>query len=418
MIVPLRRRLATGRAATIAIILSAVVALGAGWVLATNFQSSAQRDASTSPPESQPILATVATGNLVRQTTFSGRVVAENEESLTLASPTGAVRSVVTGRPVDKGATVGDGQVLTEVNGRPVFVVRSAFPFYRDVGLRDRGPDVAAIQDTLKHLGYVVEVDGEFGAQTEAAVSDWYVKNGYTPATRVVEDEPVAHVPATPPGGESIRTGDQPDTTHGKRAAYVPFSEMLGVKTLPSISLGGLVVGAAVGREDTADITLGSTVTKVVVEDLPSALTDIAQGDEVSIETGGITLTGRVASIEPRGEHGLSAGNEPAGNQNADEGAESKLTVTLIPSEPLAISDAKVRVISSQVVVGQEALLVPTIAIVDRGDGHQVVIVRRSEEEFIEVSVKVLGALDGRSAVVPTPSSSLRDGDVIRVGNS
>lgn len=397
------------------ILLVALVALTAGWALATAFQSSAQRDAATAPPTSSPILATVSTGNLVRQTAFSGSVVAENEESLSLAVPTGALRSVITGHPVTQGTAVSTGQVLTEVNGRPVFVVQSAFPFYRDVGFGDQGPDVTAIQETLKHLGYSLDVDGEFGAQTEQAVRDWYSRNSYTPATRDSEDDSSSSTSNSEPGQEDPPAGSDSGATRATSAAFVPLSEILGVKILPSASLSALAVGTAVGADAETDIVLGSTTTKVTFEAAPADLTYIAQGNEVSIETDGRILKGSVSSIAPIEP---SSPEASAGGQSENEESQSNSIVTVIPSEPIEASTAQVRVVSAQIIVQQEALLVPTIAVVDRGDTNQVVIVSRADGEFVEVEVSVLGALDGKAAIEPLSPSSVQDGDQVRVGFS
>lgn len=393
------------------LLLSALVALTAGWALATVFQSSAQRDAATAPPASTPILATVTTGKLVRETAFSGSIVAENQESLSLAVPSDALRSVVTAHPVNKGMTVTTGQVLTEVNGRPVFVVQSAFPFYRDVGVGDQGPDVASLQETLQSLGYSLDIDGSFGAQTEIAVRDWYATNHYAPATRGGEADSGASTsdPAARP--QDPKAG----TDSGTSTAFVPYSEILGVKVLPSASLSALAVGSAVGAEGESDIVLGSTTTTVTFEAAPADLTYIAEGGEVSIEADGGVTKGVVSSIES-----ITPGTQEdaeGGQPETDEPPSTSL-VTVIPSEPLQASNAKVRVVSSQVIVDEEALLVPTIAVVDRGDTNQVVIVRRPGGEFAEVEVTVLGALDGKAAIRPSSPSSIRDGDQVRVGSS
>lgn len=412
-----RRSPAMGRLVTFAIALSALVALAAGWGLATAFQSSAQREAATTPPSSSPILATVSTGNLVRQTAFSGVVVAENEESLTLAVPTGALRSVVTGHPVDKGATVDDGDVLTEVNGRPVFVIGSSFPFYRDVGFGDRGPDVEAIQNTLDHLGYAVDVDGQFGSQTESAVRDWYAKNGYVPATRNGEGDTEAASSHSESGDESGRTGDEANADRPTITAFVPVAEMLGVKTLPSISLTGLAVGAPVGSDGATDISLGSTTTKVTFDAAPADLAHITHGDEVTIEADGSSMAGRVTGIEQNTMSDSGSQDGSPGEQPESEGSQNS-TVTVIPAEPLETSSSRIRVVSEQVIVDEQALLVPAIAVIDRGGDHQIVVVARPDGDFVEVEVAVLGTLDGKAAVVPKSSSSLRTGDEVRVADS
>lgn len=411
MTAPVRRRLTRGRMIAVAIILSTVVALASGWGLASVFQSSAQRDAATKPPPSSPILATVASGSLVRQSIFSGVVRAENEDSLTLSAQAGASRSVVTGHPLEKGGSIDDGQIVTEVNGRPVFASRSGFPFYRDVGLGDQGPDVSALQDTLKHLGYSVDVDGKFGDQTAAAIRKMYVESGYAPATREINAAGGSQGEGNVPGNsDSPGNAQQSAMT----SVFIPLSELVGIKTLPSIALTGLNVGAPVGNEGTTDISLGSTTTKVTFEAAPADLAHIAEGSEVTIDTGAATVLGRVASVT----HLEASDADQLSEKPSSTDGESKSTVTVIPSEPLERSSSTVRIVSSETVVEEESLLVPAVAVIDRGDGHQVVVVKRSDGDFAEVEVSVLGTLDGRSAVEATSSDALKRGDEVRVGTS
>lgn len=415
VITPFPQRPVKSRMTAFVILLLGCTALASGWALAMVFQSSAQRDAATTPPAPSPILATVSTGNLVRQTAFSGSIIAENEEALSLAVPNGARRSVITGHSVAQGSTMNTGQILTEVNGRPVFVVKSAFPFYRDVGRGDQGPDVTAIQETLRYLGYSLAADGEFGAQTEMAVRDWYSKNGYTVATRDVDIDDASIASRSGASQEGPRADSDSVATRATSTAFVPYSEVIGVKTLPSASLTALAVGTAVGADGETDIVLGSTTTRVSFEAAPADLAHLDQGSEVSLEIDGLVSTGVVSSIAPIQP---GAQDEPADDQPEDAETQGRSAVTVIPSEPIEASRAKVRVVSSQVIVDQEALLVPSIAVIDRGDTNQVVVVRRRGGEFTEVAVTVLGALDGRSAISPSSPSSIQDGDQVRVGIS
>ncbi len=307
------------------------------------------------------------------------------------------------------------GEVLSEVNGRPVFVVRSAFAFYRDVGLGDQGPDVSAIQETLERLGYSLDVDGHFGSQTEAAVRQWYSKNGYTPATRDGGAHDGSSTSRSEPGQASPETGNESEAAPATSEAFIPFSEILGVTVLPAVSLGELAVGTAVGVEGETDIALGSTTTTVTFEAVPADLTSIAQGDEVSIDTGGSVVKGTVSSIEA-----IESGSqdESMEGQSEQDDTQSRSTVTVVPSEPLQMTSTEVRVVASQIVVAEDALLVPAIAVIDRGDTHQVVVVSRSDGEFAEVEVTLLGTLDGKAAIVPLRPSSLQEGDQVRVGSS
>ncbi|MEV4186652.1 peptidoglycan-binding domain-containing protein, partial [Streptosporangium canum] len=66
------------------------------------------------------------------------------------------------------------GQVLMQVNGRPVFAMEGKKPMYRPLVPGTEGDDVKQLQRALR-----VKVTGVFDAATVAAVKRWYAKRGY-----------------------------------------------------------------------------------------------------------------------------------------------------------------------------------------------------------------------------------------------
>jgi peptidoglycan hydrolase-like protein with peptidoglycan-binding domain len=83
--------------------------------------------------------------------------------------------AVVTATPLDVGERARFGDVLIEVSGRPIVLLRGELPAYRDLRPGDEGPDVRQLQEALRELGlYAGAGSGEYGPATAAGVSRLY----------------------------------------------------------------------------------------------------------------------------------------------------------------------------------------------------------------------------------------------------
>src|SRR5215470_2592091 len=92
----------------------------------------------------------------------------------------------VTKLPVKSGDRVRPGQVIAEIDGRPVILLRGRLPAYRELHVGDHGPDVAQLQRALQSLGYAdFDPPGSFGQSTAFALLLFYRHLGY--------DAPVFH---------------------------------------------------------------------------------------------------------------------------------------------------------------------------------------------------------------------------------
>jgi len=121
------------------------------------------------------------------EVTFRASVILEEElQELPLG-----LSGVVTDVFVEPAAVIESLRPILEVNGRPLFVVETAFPFYRDIAWRDTGPDVEALQRLLSSAGHPVAVDGDFGPKTQAALAAWYAQHGYEAPTGPADDRTV-----------------------------------------------------------------------------------------------------------------------------------------------------------------------------------------------------------------------------------
>jgi peptidoglycan hydrolase-like protein with peptidoglycan-binding domain len=99
--------------------------------------------------------------------------------------------AVVTAVRVGAGDEVGLGDVLVEVSGRPVLALAGKAPGYRDLRPGASGDDVAALQKSLRKLGFATRPDskGLFGRGTKRAVGELYDRVGHEAPTTGDEAE-------------------------------------------------------------------------------------------------------------------------------------------------------------------------------------------------------------------------------------
>jgi hypothetical protein len=170
------------RGTALALILGVVVAAaGGGWLAGRSITSPAEAAARAQPPE--PSLITVA----VEQTALSADVIARGDivfddpVSVSLSGATGEseVPPVVTKLP-EEGAELGEGALMVEVVGRPVFLMQGLIPVYRDLRPGAEGIDVLQFEQALARLGYLSESPDEvWTTATGAAVQALYDEAGY-----------------------------------------------------------------------------------------------------------------------------------------------------------------------------------------------------------------------------------------------
>lgn len=92
-----------------------------------------------------------------------------------------------------------------------LFLFLIPFPAAADVNLGDEGAEVKQIQEHLKWFGYTIDVDGQFGPQTDKAVRHWQKVNG------LVVDGIVGAITANSMGirGPSVQLTEPPNSPGG-----------------------------------------------------------------------------------------------------------------------------------------------------------------------------------------------------------
>lgn len=414
------RAFMTGAAVAILILL-----IAGTWVSATLFQSPAQREANAAAPAPQPVFAVVTKGTLSDQSAYSGIVSYSNETSLKV-TPAEAGRSVVTGSPAPVGAAVSSGELLTEVNTRPVFLVASPFDFFRNVGFGDEGADVRVLQEALVERGYLDHVDESYGAQTARAVTRWYLDAGYDAPTRQRPASSVSTSTTADPSRSVSQSGDtespSPKSSEPSQSpvdsgrpnsnvtpqpifdAFVPLPELLAVPSLPATIIGAPAIGAHVGG-DTPDLVLGSSAL-IVRSTVPATeAAGIERGSPVTVVSDSGQVSGVIADIQ-----------EQAASEDAASNSMATVSVSLDAAAVSLQRGATVTVQVTHEIIADNSLIVPTTAVVGRGVGHGVLVKRESAGTLLEVPVSVVGTLRGMTAVAPEEAGALAEGDDVRVG--
>ncbi|MDY0946852.1 peptidoglycan-binding domain-containing protein [Frigoribacterium sp. CFBP9039] len=421
-----RKALAVGGSVAI------VALLAGGWGLAHAFESPAQREAAATAPSPLPVTSEVRVGDLTRRITFQATVGRTGLMSVALPSPA-AEPAYVTGKPTSSGAPVAAGQIVTEVNGRPVFAVTGGFPFYRELRRDHTGPDVRQLQAALRDAGIPTTVDGVFGAGTERSLTALYSRTGHAPPTvvDVEEDRGVPGTDATPGTDAAVdATGAQPapagtsatapspsaapsassaadtsdtDPTSDRpvtRRVVASPAELVVVPTLPAVAAETPAVGTAAGSE--VELRLESGRLRIAA-DVPVLIA------ETLIEGSTGTFTAADGATTPITlETVVPGGDDDAESRVILDAANGELVPDLLGAEGLVALDIET--------VQTGSLIVPTVAVAGGGgSGEAHLLVEQDDGTFRRIPVVETGQLDGESAVEPTDPDDLGEGDRVRV---
>lgn len=371
--------------------------LGGGWVAAERFQSPEQRAAAASPPPAEPVVVEVREGLLEETITATADV---HDASITnVAIPIVASPSVVTATPCVPGSPVAPGTVLVEVNGRPVFALPGAFPFYRDLTEGDRGPDVQQLQDALRALGNAIpeRESGAFGSRTARAALTLYANAGYDRSLIVSERSEPAD-PGTADGAEAgVSSGDAavPQTVP---VVTLPLSDLVVIASLPLGFVTGPGVGSTLTAENaTASLSTGELAVSSIVP--PAVAAHIPAGSSAVLrDTTGLTVQADTGAV--------------TGDPTATE-----MTLAFLVSEPIPPEwkgQAILATITLQT-VGESSLIVPTRAIISGPSDTFSVLKMTDGGSLVQIPVEQIGTLAGQSAIAPLRSGALVTGDQVEV---
>lgn len=376
--------------------LLALAVTGAGaWAVATRVESPDQVAARAEPPDPVPVVASLTRGYLNGPVSMS--TVAVQQQVVAVTPPT-ALTGVVTAAERAVGDTLSSGSVLLRVDSRPLFVLSGTFPLYRDIQPGDSGDDVAAIQAALREAGYSVGHDGVYGAWTQAAIRAMYRAAGYVAPEAAPVAAPVAPQPAAADSGDTdgAATPTSAPVAPTSAGPVVLRSEVMMVFGLPAAVQAVAPVSTQL-KEDTALVTLGSG--------------GVVLSATVPTESLGVLVVGAVAAFTD--DAGAAGTATVTAMIPTSDGAQTAVVVT--PSSAVTIGKAYLLTIGDPAAEGGESLLAPVAGVVSRGGRSYVY--SRDGDVFREVEVTVTGSVGGVAAIVPvSPDVPLDEGVEIRVG--
>jgi len=287
---------------------------------------------------------------------------------------------IVTEKPPRVGSVVGDGSVLAQVAGRPVFAMRGVMPMYRDLTIGDRGPDVVQLQEGLAALGFPAgDSLGVFGRSTIAAVRAYYRDSGYTP----------------------------PASASGKgRTLVVPQAEIVFIPRLPAVvQSSSLVLGQPVANPA---LTLASGPLRAVVP-LTAAQIGLIRPGHPAV----LYITGHGGAVR-RAAAKVTAIQRTG--RAAGKGARSGPHAVLAPRRPLRWSLMGHQVTARIVIAATRSavLAVPVSALYTTADG-ETMVTTITHGRRINVPVRVGAETCGYVPVQPL-RGQLAAGDRVVVG--
>ena len=339
--------------------------VGAYWAGAVTAAGADPEQATTA---AVPVSATVERRAVAKQLVIPGKVVAGAQTVVSASATPGVDRLVVTSLAKAVGDDVTPGDLLAVVSGRPLLVLQSRVPLYRDINDGDKGPDVVGLQAALAALGYACPSTGTFDAATQRALSKFY-----------------AAARSTAP------TGDSPSSVafHWREFVQIPGDK----GKISSISEPGTILDdGIVGRVTIADDTV------VARADLLQA-DSFAPGTPVTVRAGSAALEVKVAQVS-----GFKDGDP---NQNQVPG---KDIVLPLPSGTVGFA-ANQSVTVTAGPPAAESLAVPLIAI--RQEAGKAYVEVESGAVFRRVDVKVTAQSEGWAALADV--EGLSPGDRVRL---
>lgn len=170
------------------------------------------------------------------------------------------------------------------------------------------------------------------------------------------------------------------------------------------ITLNSLPIGSHVGAPGVADVRLGSSDVLIRVSSGSRAPAGLSKGDRVNFSGEGFSGTGEF----------IEAVTTKASKD--EQGSSDEVKLVFDPAEDVDASKIGDLVTLSVTVnvVSEDALIVPTVALVEDANGAFRVLKRQQDGSTLEVPVRVLGSLNGASAVEPEPGVLSVD-DQVRV---
>jgi hypothetical protein len=435
----------------------AVLVAWAGWWAGANGPGSGSAE-QAQQAERRPadVTAPVEKRELSLQLVSRGTVVsAELVEVLAHPAGDGEFAVVVTRALRAAGDQVGAGEVVVELNNRPLLLMAGPVPLFRDIRPGDTGSDVAALQASLAAAGHRVPAGeaGRFGLATQDALRRVYAAAGYEPpytrgdreSTEMAVRDADAAVARARERVERARAAAASDPQaaavelraardeltaaeadrHRVRASegvVAAARELVAVPQLPAVvHQVPTALGARLEAGERVAL-LGSGGLRVEVELTRAQLAALREGTTIEADSRQrgyeASCTGDLAAALPAhsGADAPAGGGEAGGDQppgTPPGGSPLAVAVACEPAPPPAMLGENLRVRINVPVSEGPALVVPVTAVVTEASGATYLDVARGGS-FERVAVHVHGEADGFVAVEPA-DGALEEGAEVRV---
>lgn len=345
-----------GVRAVIVLTFAAAILVGGGVLLGEYFETPEEASL-RQPPQVVPVTDPLRREVLELALTLRGTLAPAERTTPRFAS--GIEGKVVTGLGVEPGDELKSGDVLLEVEGRPVIVLTGEFPAWRDLTASMSGPDVSQLQAALAELGFYTTEDsvpGTVGHRTLNAVLALYQSIGYE----------------APPWSEIWH----------QEFVYLP--DDLRVVERVSVAVGDTLQADAVG--------LASTQRRIEA--------DLTADQRAALQPGTAIHSAAWSGIVERVVD-VARADDTAGQPNA----------AILTAEPIPDSVSGEQVFELILASTDEpAFSAAGAAVREAPDGDPFVVVLNGDEETaVPVTVGVVTAT--RVEVMPTIPGALREGD-------
>ncbi|BCW34892.1 hypothetical protein StoSoilA2_09480 [Arthrobacter sp. StoSoilA2] len=321
------------------------------------------------------VTATVERRALASTLVVPGSMTPGTSVGIAASVPSGTERAVITSMLVAVGDTLKPGTIVATVSGRPLIVISTSVPLYRDLKDGDNGQDVSALQKWLQSMGYLPSMTGVFDKYTQESVAALY------------------------------RDVDQPAPKSDDKKTMVRWREFVQIPgdegSVTSIAASGAVLtdNLLVATVQTApDVVVGrASITQAEA---------LKAGQAVALEASGYNAQGVIQSIGVFDQGNAEKGTLP--------GMDIIASVPEDPNKPKPGQPVSINVKEPV----QETLAVPLTAI-KQDDTGTYVMVPSSKKDTGEgasverIDVTVTGQRDGWAALAET--SDLEPGTAVDV---
>ena len=313
-----------------------------------------------------PVSATVERRAVAEQVVLSGKVVPGAQATLHASPAAGVDRLVVTDVAKEAGSRVVSGELLAVVSGRPLLLLPSSVPLYRDISPSDSGPDVEALQEVLAGFGYPCATTGTFDRATQQALASWYRAAGFKAPVPLPQEET----------GDAASKNSPDVMFRWREFVQVPGDS----GTVASIAGPGSILAedGVVARIRIADDSFVARADVVQAE-------SFVVGTPVTVRAGSSVLDTAVVQVSGFLE----------GDQGKNEVPGKDVTVALPPGAQGFAAGQSVTMAAGAAVA--ESLAVPLIAI--RQDGGIPYLLIEGNGEPRRLEVKVTAQVDGWAAI-------------------